>query len=824
MKIVSILIIFLILVLNADELHPTKDEVTKLYVATFNRAPDASGLNYWVKDSNLTLSQIAQSFFDQEEIQSLYPTNISNGEFVLKVYQNLFDRQPDADGWIYWENELNNYKISRENFILAVINGAKDDDNAKDATILENKKEVGLYFANSGLDDIKKAKSIMSKVTKEVTSLDDIYKDIDDVKSKNSTNIIPQVEAQPTAEITKELRWYKPTQNQTWHWQLTGELNTTIKANIYDIDLFETTSQTIKSLQDSGKKVMCYFSAGSFEPNRDDSNLFDKNDLGNTLEGWEDEKWLDIRSDKVRDIMLSRIQLAKEKGCDGVEADNVDGYTNNSGFNLTYENQLEFNKFLADEAHKNGLFIALKNDLDQIKDLVKKFDIAVNEQCFFYNECSKLKPFTDANKSVLNAEYNVKYLDEHNMTILCNQSEELNITTLILPTNLDNSFRYSCDTQLFKHNGVGFGGANAFKFYDNVWVNSADLVFNNLDNDYYNSITDYNLSKFQELSTYLSKSNYVVFWITKGWQESWFSIDKIQSLIDAGYTPVFNYWYFGDELMNGLDEDLNAYYNDAKRVKEFLSKLHGKKLLIMEPEFNKENILQDSASFIKVMKTAIDILKDKETLLSLCMTDTGNRSVNETYDKCEYENCSLGDKYEWLRPKEIYDALLDKLDFISFQEMVGQFSRNPSNPGTWDEPNPIAYSDDDIGINNLATRIDNFAKLLKETYNKPVFLPYITIATATWSDENNDSVVDTDEINITGWEDKANLVYQELNSTNLFGFAPMALFDDPSHDAEGYQFFMQNEYHIGIIKSDEIEGQLNGNISPKKNILENIFR
>jgi len=42
---------------------PTRESVTKLYVATFNRAPDSAGLNYWLNDSGLQLEQIAQSFF-----------------------------------------------------------------------------------------------------------------------------------------------------------------------------------------------------------------------------------------------------------------------------------------------------------------------------------------------------------------------------------------------------------------------------------------------------------------------------------------------------------------------------------------------------------------------------------------------------------------------------------------------------------------------------------------------------------------------------------------------------------------------------------------
>ena len=52
-----------------------------------------------------------------------------------------------------------------------------------------------------------------------------------------------------------------------------------------------------------------------------------------------------------------------------------------------------------------GLSIGLKNDLDQILDLVGDFDWALNEQCFAYDECDLLTPFVAAGKAVFGAEY-----------------------------------------------------------------------------------------------------------------------------------------------------------------------------------------------------------------------------------------------------------------------------------------------------------------------------------------------------------------------------------------------------------------------------------
>jgi hypothetical protein len=94
---------------------------------------------------------------------------------------------------------------------------------------------------------------------------------------------------------------------------------------------------------------------------------------------WPGEWWLNIRTDNVRRIMAARIAMCKSKGFDAVDPDNVDGYTNPNGVGLTAADQAAFNTFLADQAHAQGLAIGLKNDLNQVQQLVGKFDFFVNE-------------------------------------------------------------------------------------------------------------------------------------------------------------------------------------------------------------------------------------------------------------------------------------------------------------------------------------------------------------------------------------------------------------------------------------------------------------
>ncbi len=230
--------------------------------------------------------------------------------------------------------------------------------------------------------------------------------------------------------------------DSTWQWQLQGGVNTFYDVDVYDIDLFDVPSETIDSLRRDGRYVVCYFSAGSWEQWRDDADRFDTDAIGEPLDGWEGERWFDIRSQDARAVLADRLDLAAAKGCQGVEPDNVTGFENDSGFDLTAGDQLDFNRFLATEAHDRGLTIGLKNDLSQIPELVADFDFAVNEQCHEFDECDALQPFIEADKPTFNAEYLDEFVDDPGP--VCADADSLGIATLIMPLALDDEFRISC--------------------------------------------------------------------------------------------------------------------------------------------------------------------------------------------------------------------------------------------------------------------------------------------------------------------------------------------------------------------------------------------
>ena len=197
-----------------------------------------------------------------------------------------------------------------------------------------------------------------------------------------------------------------PFPGTSWQIQLQGTLDTSLNVQMYDIDLFDTPTSVISNLKSRNIAVVCYFSAGSFEDWRSDAAQIPASVRG-ASNGWPGEQWLDIRAiDALAPVMSERLDLAVAKGCDGVDPDNVDGFTNSTGFPLTAQHQLDYNKWLATEAHARGLSIGLKNDLLQVEELEPYFDFAINESCLQYNECNYLLPFVNAGKAVFGIEYN----------------------------------------------------------------------------------------------------------------------------------------------------------------------------------------------------------------------------------------------------------------------------------------------------------------------------------------------------------------------------------------------------------------------------------
>jgi len=227
------------------------------------------------------------------------------------------------------------------------------------------------------------------------------------VASPSARAPVSPVATQPLLPTPSVEPIWRPAPGTTWQWQLSElPVDATVDAAVYDIDLFDNDAAVVAKLHRQGRKVICYISAGTWEEWRSDVDSFPSGVLGRPVVGWKNERWLDIRQlDILAPIIERRMDACKAKGFDGIEPDNIDGFTNETGFPLTYTDQLAFNRFLAAAAHARSLAVALKNDLEQAGELVDQYDFAINEQCFVYNTCDLLTPFIQAGKAVFHVEY-----------------------------------------------------------------------------------------------------------------------------------------------------------------------------------------------------------------------------------------------------------------------------------------------------------------------------------------------------------------------------------------------------------------------------------
>lgn len=132
--------------------------IAALYVGYFNRAPDPAGLQFWIDqiENGREFETIAADFAASPEATALYPyltapDVASSSVFITSIYQNLFNRMPDAEGLEFWSDVLDSGSVSVADMIAAIIEGAVDSPDATpptlDATTLDNKVEAGLDFA-----------------------------------------------------------------------------------------------------------------------------------------------------------------------------------------------------------------------------------------------------------------------------------------------------------------------------------------------------------------------------------------------------------------------------------------------------------------------------------------------------------------------------------------------------------------------------------------------------------------------------------------------------------------------------------------------------
>ncbi|TSE35329.1 Serralysin C [Tepidimonas fonticaldi] len=163
-------------------------KLIELYIGYFNRAPEQAGLDYWSAqlDSALArgvgeqaaLAGIANQFYQAGLQYGLFRASDSTETLIRTVYRNVLGRdEVDPAGLAYWQQRLDSGQISRGEFVLALIQGAKDYVAAAPANdpyrwvgdYLASRSAVGEYFAATsgglaGQDAITQGRQIIERI------------------------------------------------------------------------------------------------------------------------------------------------------------------------------------------------------------------------------------------------------------------------------------------------------------------------------------------------------------------------------------------------------------------------------------------------------------------------------------------------------------------------------------------------------------------------------------------------------------------------------------------------------------------------------------
>ncbi|BBP45095.1 hypothetical protein THMIRHAS_04680 [Thiosulfatimonas sediminis] len=170
-------------------------ELISVYIAAFDRAPDADGLDFWAKSItdgvNPTVTDVSNAIFNDQtipEVNANYSDALTNEQFVTKVYQNVFNREPDAEGLAFWAGAMNDGINSRGETVVEMFKSLSNPGSEADKALFDNKVAVGTYFAiDVGSNDVALAIQALDNVTADPASIDAAKAVIDGVDAIGQT-------------------------------------------------------------------------------------------------------------------------------------------------------------------------------------------------------------------------------------------------------------------------------------------------------------------------------------------------------------------------------------------------------------------------------------------------------------------------------------------------------------------------------------------------------------------------------------------------------------------------------------------------------------
>jgi hypothetical protein len=228
-----------------------------------------------------------------------------------------------------------------------------------------------------------------------------------------------------------------PAAGASFQLQLTGELDSSLDVDVYIIDL-DYEPADFAALRGARRYVVCHFSAGSLEPWRDDAGQVGEDVLGNELEDYPDERWLDVRAATVRTLVGGRLERARAHGCDAVFPANLGVHAADSGFALAEADALDYAGWLADEAAARGLRTML-GSAELIAQLADRYDLGLAFDCLAADGCQRWAPLRAAGKALLVVEVG----EQAEADALCPTAAAQDLVAIFKRREFD-AFRIAC--------------------------------------------------------------------------------------------------------------------------------------------------------------------------------------------------------------------------------------------------------------------------------------------------------------------------------------------------------------------------------------------
>jgi hypothetical protein len=220
----------------------------------------------------------------------------------------------------------------------------------------------------------------------------------------------------------------------SWDWQLTEPLDLAVDVAALDLHPDLAGKNQLAALRRRGVYLICYVSIGTIEKTSPDKARFPGPVIGKVYGDWPDERFLDIRRrDILVPLMRERFRRCAELGFDAIEPDNMDVHDNESGFPIKADHTIAYVEALAAEAHALGLAIGQKNVPDLSARLVATLDFAIAESCFQDGWCERMRPWLEAGKPVLAAEYDDRPFDRAKA---CAFARELGLSMILKDRDL----------------------------------------------------------------------------------------------------------------------------------------------------------------------------------------------------------------------------------------------------------------------------------------------------------------------------------------------------------------------------------------------------